>query len=143
MKTKLRAKPGSESKAESSILKLTVRCNSTEAAVLDSAYKLYCSRSPRPISKSWYLKNLMLASLNLEEDNDSGSELYVDRDRVDIINNLSEELNTLIKSLDDDRQCLSSLVRVTQCLKTLTGYKSLPEAEIHSSPTTVLNPVTH
>lgn len=139
MKTRRTSKASSSVNTESS-QQLTIRCTPEEAAVLDSAYKLYVSRTPNAGSKSKYLKSLMLSSLNLDEPEQTDEKEYLISDeKVKLVQALSDELNILINNLEDQNQTMVSLSSVVRYLKSLTGYKYLPESELVSSPIELLN----
>lgn len=139
MKTRRTSKTSSSVKTESS-RQLTIRCSPEEAAVLDSAYKLYASRTPGAHSRSQFFKSLMLASLNLDEPGPSEDESYlITEEKVKTVQALSDELNILINNLEDEKQTMVSLSTVVRHLKNLTGYKYLPESELVSSPVDLLN----
>jgi len=120
-------------KADSSH-QISLRVKPEEKQMLESAYALYVSRVPNPMSKSGYYRNLLLESLNMNEESTDPTELYVSTDKIKTVKDLSNELNILINNLDDDNQTMSSLIRVVGHLKFLTGYKRLPDGELISTP---------
>lgn len=140
----LRKKKNNSSVSGESSLQLSIRCSPEEAAVLDSAYRLYASRVGKPESKSRFLKSLMLSALNLDEpDENIESESYViSKEKVVLVKELSDELNLLINNLDDEKETMVSLSKVVRHLKLLTGYRHLPESEMVSTPVDLLNHIS-
>ena len=112
---------------------ISIRLKPEEKQMLESAYNLYASRTSRPLTKSGFYRNLLLEALNMGEGDDD-KEDHISTDKIELVKDLSTELNILINNLDDDQHVMSGLIRVVQMLKSLTGYKKLPEGDLVSTP---------